>query len=326
MSKQPSSRRAYAEGRNAPKVSEIVSTEFHAFRRPQVSELDKGQANTLKPTPEVTQAPTLNVPEKSTSQTDSAYSSVDLPSNFAFYPFKQLSVRPLKAIDQAKLHQAALRKSLRHTVEAISSTLGDGVSAYDLTPQDFYFLMYWQRTNSFLKVPLVVKGYCTDVDHNLKVTVGTPNAEGVVEKLPESTLELVVTVNKTTLDVKNLVYDHDPSKWPLIKDLDLHVETMRDVVWAAENLAEITEDIETFEWLGGYSAFLRAQSLEDSLRQRIERLSDLTVDQISELDEYIKAVTNYGVRESTIVKCKECGASTEVVIPIDASSFFPHSR
>jgi hypothetical protein len=240
-------------------------------------------------------------------------------------------------MDQAKLHQAATQNSIRHTVEAISATLGDGVSAMDLTPQDFYFLMYWQRTNSFLKTPMIVRASCTDPTHNENVVLGKPGETEDSPRIPldEKTLELSIHVDKTTLKVSDLeIADGLAERYPSLEGIELHVETMRDIVYAAENLVELA-DLAEAEWLAGYAAFLKPLQHPDTetttgayetLLERMERVKEFDPDQLAELDEYIREVTSYGVSESTTIKCPECGASNEVVIPFDARTFLPHSK
>ncbi len=326
--------------KGSPRVVEHISTEHHVLRRPgQTPESSTSQPQQREHPYAMPQFPGKEKPHgmprygealgnvplaKPAEEVSSGYVSISLPSQFRFYGFKTLSIRTLKALDQAKLYQAATQNNIRYTVEAISATLGDGVSAFDLTPQDFYYLMYWQRVNSTLKNPLVVTAHCTNEQHNEDVLLGKWD-ESLQKRVPldEKTLQMRVTVNKTTLDVKDLGYVPETDfKWSSIEGLDLHVETMRDIVDAAENLADL-ENLSETEWLAGYAAFLRRQDETDTLMTRMERIHDLTMDQVSDLDEYIKATTSYGVSESTKVKCMECSALNEVVIPFDARTFLP---
>jgi hypothetical protein len=171
---------------------------------------------------------------------------------------------------------------------------------------------------------MIVTASCTNAQHNEDVLLG--KWDDTLQKrvpLSEKTLEMRVTVNKTTLETKDLDYVPETDfRWESIEHLDLHVETMRDIVDAAENLADL-ENLSETEWLAGYAAFLNRRDADDTLMKRMERIRDLTMDQVSDLDEYIKATTSYGVSESTKVKCMECGASNEVVIPFDAHTFLP---
>lgn len=351
MPQQPNSRQAHIASRDGSKrVIQSVSTEHHQLNRPGQQPPKASSAPPAKPPgPRVNALPLDDIydnphqaqpapqPEsKPQAERSSQYQTVGLPSGFRFYPFKELSVRPLKGMDQAKLHQAATQNSIRHTVEAISATLGDGVSALDLTPQDFYYLMYWQRTQSFLKTPMIVKASCTDPTHNEHVIMGKPGPTEDSPRIPvdEKTLELSIHVDRTTLDVKDLEITEQEGKYELLDGIELHVETMRDIVYAAEHLVDLA-DLAEAEWLAGYAAFLTPLLVPDSdsgegrpenLLERMERVKELSPDQLAELDEYIREVTSYGVSESTTIKCPECGASNEVVIPFDARTFLPHIK
>lgn len=351
----------------AKRIAEVVSTEHHPLRRPSPADA----SGAAKPSPKAVPLPPPSVSPKSPrvsvipvedqlaaeaihaaharaqqpqgqgftteapksiAETNSAYQTIDLPSGCIFYPFKAVPIRPLKGIDQAKLHQAATQNSIKLTVEAISATLGDGISAYDLTPQDFYYLMYWQRTQSFLRTPMVVRASCTDPQHNEDVLIGRLDpATGERKPVPESTLDLSIHVEKTTLDVKNLKLTDeqlDTNHWQGLEDIGLYVETMRDIVYAAENLIDL-DNLAEAEWLAGYAAFLMPLEFEgrkETLLERMERVKEFTPDQLSELDRYIMTMTAYGVSESTKIKCPECGASNEVVIPFDARSFLPNRK
>ncbi len=368
MNKPPNSRQSPVSRSATPpkRISEVVSTEHHPLARqtspsrsPSPPVPPKALATTTSAPHTPARAEALRVSAvpiddpsvlahiqaqqkaafngqsqtKPVAETNSNYQSVDLPSGFTFYPFKTLSIRPLRGLDQAKLHQAATQNSIKLTVEAISATLGDGISAYDLTPSDFYYLMYWQRTQSFLKTPMVVRASCADPKHNEDVLIGRlDEATGKRVPFPEETLKLSMHVDKTTLEVKNLELSDDEldtEHWPELLGIDLYVETMRDVVFAAENLIDL-ENLAEAEWLAGYAAFLKPLELAsgkfESLTERMDRVRDLTPDQIAELDRYIRTMTSYGVSESAKIKCTECGASTTVLIPFDARSFLPNNK
>lgn len=357
MTQQPNSRLARQAGQPTPaskRVIETVSTEHHALNRNQspakaATATNQAYSQSQAPrnprvsavpldTPTQQVAPQVEQPAKTDAEVNSQYQAIDLPSGFEFYEFKTLTIRPLKGMDQAKLHMAATQNSIRHTVEAISATLGDGVSALDLTPQDFYYLMYWQRTQSFLKTPMVVRASCSNEQHNEDVLLGRWNEDKTARiPLDEKTLELSIHVDKTTLKVKNLELtdaQRDPATYPAINMLDLSVETMRDIVFAADKLIDL-EDLAEAEWLAGYAAFLKPQVVYDkgsttpryeNLLERMDRVKEFTPDQISELDEYILTMASYGVSESTTIKCPECTALNEVVIPFDARTFLPHPK
>lgn len=276
------------------------------------------------------------------SETDPQYMSISLPSLFRFYDFKHLSVRNIKGFHQAKFSRAAKEANVRYLVEAISSTMGDKVSAFDLTSNDFYFVMYWQRINSYPKNPQIITHMCDNMEH-LKAT---QLPEGNPKRKTLESLKIEAFLDNTTTDTVYLE-EWDMSKWA---DLDekygLGVETMRDIVdfedlqeeMAAQRAArrnrpvqartvdeeaddEISED--ELMWLGGRAAFLAKLPGRESLQARIEIVKQMDADEIAALEEYKDAVTAYGVKEFANLKCKECGAHHRVQLSVDALSFLP---
>lgn len=245
-----------------------------------------------------------------------AFVDITLPSNFVFYPFKSLAVRTFKAQDQAKCIRAAKEGRFRHLVEAISGTLQSDVSAHDLTHQDFYFVMYWHRTNSFGKSPYIHKALCENEQHLQDVIEG---------RKKEETLEISTIITRSTLSEKQL----DPSTiyYPeeLMQKYQLGVLKIRDMVEIDE-----MEDDPSFgdiEFLADLATYLEPRSVEEmTVRSRIEIVKEMSTDEVEELQNYIKSVNDYGVSESINIKCKECGAEREAKVSIDALSFLPTSR
>lgn len=278
------------------------------------------------------------------AETDPNYTTIGLPSQFAFYPFKTLTVCQMKGIHQAKLSRAAKDRKMRYVVEAISSTLGDGVSAFDLTPQDFYFLMYWHRLQSFPKNPQMIPYTCTNKEHIRRTILKTDHPE----YLDPKTLDISTIMNETSLKTGYLE-DLDLSEvQDLIEKYDLHVETMRDIVEFAEleeeedylkqqedselgieqttATVEDEESDESFsevEWLKVRSVFLRRGPGRNTILERNEIVKEMSSDEVFQLDKYIESVTDYGVAESTTLKCKDCGASHRVKLSVDALTFLP---
>ena len=288
---------------------------------------------------------------RSQAETDPNFMSIGVPSQFKFYDFKQLTVSCLKGVHQAKLSRAAKDRKMRFVVEAISSTLGEGISAFDLTPQDFYFLMYWHRLQSFPKNPQMIPFTCTNKDHTRRTILKTDHKE----YLAPETLDISTIMDATTLKTEYLEeLDLTPFA-ELIAKYDLHVETMRDIVEFAElqeeepyyeesTAAEVDpqeavelgeagttatveeesdESFDEVEWLQVRSVFLRRGPGRNTILERNEIVKQMTADEIMDLDKYIEAVTNYGVSESTILKCKGCGASHRVKLSVDALTFLP---
>lgn len=292
--------------------------------------------------PPVAQQPPAPAPvfdEKTYAESNPEFFSIELPSGFQFYDFKHLSARTLQAAHQAKFSRAQKEEKLRYTVEGIGGTLEPSRSAFDLSVGDFYFLMYWQRVNSFSKNPLIVTAYCDNTPHNEKVYIGyeeqeeqdDPDNPGekklvpVGKKMDEETLKNEVLLNNTTLETKYL----DPidfAEHPIRAKYDLHVETMRDVVEVTEYLNDNEDVTEEDLFLIKYAVFLRRREDRKTIKQRMAAVANISPDDMLEFDTYIDAVTAYGVSEFATIRCKGCSASSKVKITLDALTFLPVGR
>lgn len=251
---------------------------------------------------------------------NSSYIDVTLPSNFYFYSFKSLAVRFFKAPDQAKCIRAAKEGRFRHLVEAISATLQPGISAYDLTHQDFYFLMYWHRMNSFSKTPYNHRTLCENPDHISKV---------MLNEMEEKTLEISTLITTTSLKEVQL----DPEKIiippSLAEKYQLGTVLIKDMV-EIEEMEDSVSDFPDIEFLADLACYLKPQQLPNggaqSLKDRIEIVKEMTPDEVEEMQTYIRSVSDYGVTENVVVKCRGCGAEREAKVSIDALAFLPTPR
>jgi hypothetical protein len=290
---------------------------------------------------------------RSQAEIDPGFMSIGLPSQSKFYTFSTLTVCCLKGMHQAKMARATKDRKMRYVVEAISSTLGEGVSAFDLTPQDFYFLLYWHRLQSFPKNPQMIPFTCTNKEHVRRTLLKPENPE----YLAAETLDISTILDATTLKTEYLE-ELDLSEFQdLIDKYDLHVETMRDLVEFSElqeeepyymqTVAETEtetevqsqygteqttatiddgpsdESFDEVEWLQTRSVFLRRGPGRNTILERNEIVKQMSADEIFQLDKYIEAVTSYGVSESAVLRCKECGASHRVKLSVDAFTFLP---
>ena len=249
--------------------------------------------------------------QKPVAERDSSYLDVTLPSNFYFYPFKRLSVRYVRGGEQAKFARAAREQRLRHVVDAISATLEPGISAYDLTMQDFQWLLYYQRINSYKKLPYIHKTFCESEEHLKQVIAG---------EQPEKSLEISQIISNTTL--KETVFDPSTIVLPSFADkLQLDTVRMRDLV----EISEMEEDPNFAElaWLADRASFIAPSTKYKSLRERIYIIQQLEAEQLEELAGYMNSVVNYGVQESITVRCNGCGAEKVSEVTIDALSFLP---
>lgn len=237
--------------------------------------------------------------------------SVELPSQFVFYDFKELYVHTFRGKHLAKLARAAKEKNVRLLAEVMSSVLTvpgsqTGGLAFQLTLPDWYWLLYFQRKNCYTKVSFIHKFRCNNPKHIQEVLDG--------HKAPET------LINKAKIDTSTLeVTPFEP--FPLsenLQQLGAHCPTVGDFVLTVEDKRFGNDDEYEFN---AQIACLIYPNLP--WEQRLRAVDELSAEQIAELKEYEAKVTAFGVKEKANVICKECGASTETILSVDASSFLP---
>lgn len=331
QSPHPSPGRPTPQSSSSPKgpVVTEMSTQTISLRRPNSGSPVVQQIQQPQPQPNQNATPVASVSTKSYAEENPDYTSIELPSRFQFYTFKTLSARTLKGSHQAKLNRAYTQNRLRFVVEAMSATLEPSVSAFDLTPADFYFLMYWQKVNSFTKSPQIITVQCTEASHLAKVQS---------KDLPVESLRIEQFLNSTTLDTK--ICDRlDLEALRIgLEAYPIGVETMRDVVEMTETMIDMAEEesetkvegdtpvtdnsdsVSEYGWLASRASFLDGGL---PLEARLKIVGDMSVEETSLLEQYMQTVTNYGVEEFAAIRCKECGASKRVRISFDALTFLP---
>lgn len=326
--------------RHGGKKVELLSQQTISFNRPGSEPSTQAVGQTVpRPSAAFSATPAPGVSSTPNhAERDPGYMSVGLPSKFVPYNFKELSLKTLQGIHIAKFHRANKEDNLRLIVEAIGSTLEPGVSAFDLTPADFYYLMYWQRVNSFPKNRMLIETFCNDIDHNNEVSIGVKGPDGefirdeknnIVKKAKE-TLEIKDYVSMTTLEIKDLE-PFDPRPFAeLSEKYGLGFETMQDVVDVMETALDMaqksTDGVDEFMYTAARAAFLVKSPGRESLKARCAVVESMSADEVALLDEYREKITNYGVAEYAVVRCKECGASTKLKVSFDALTFLPGGR
>lgn len=281
------------------------STPTSAVKMPQVS-ISLGENETVR-------APLPSV------ERDPDYTSVELPSQFHFYNFKELAIGSIRVKHQAKFARAAKEQSTRITVETISSLLGDGISAMDLTIPDFFWVMYWLRMNNFSKSPLTHRAVCRDTEHNAAVERGEKKKDSLVtldivskSKIKETFLDVAaITAFQNTADLHEFLKGGYTLSAPLIRDT-IELEDK----WADR------EDFQEIEFMADAASCIRSTNGElVSLEKRIEFVGNLTPDALNTLNEFRVLVQTYGVEEKISTKCKDCNAVIENEISITAFDF-----
>ncbi len=258
----------------------------------------------------------IEAQERTSSEINPEFTGVIPPSAFYFYSFKELGIKQLKAIHQAKLNAAARKSSDTMVVETISSLLT--CSAYDLTIPDFAWVMYWIRTESYLKVPMTHIAICTNHKHIMQVERGEKD---------EETLKTVSVINRTNLketgfDAKALEDWLHTDAAKVLEGIPLSVPTIRDVIeMTGQSNREDYDEYVYLANLAGNLGHVDENGVKLSLDKRIKIVEDFLPEHVSALEEYSLLTSSYGVQESIKVKCGECGADIETVVSLSASSF-----
>ncbi len=261
--------------------------------------------------------------------TEHEYVSLDLPSRFAFYPFKELYAIPFKGKHLAKLSRAHEEGSTQHTVEAVNSVLrtNDGAVhlGYKLTVADFYYVLYWLRLNSYTKSVFVHESVCTNPKHHAMVASK--------EMLPD-TLRQAEIINKVNLKTNFLEEIPNPEVFKLAyPGMKLKPATMMDAVALTEDPLFKAQD-EEFTYSAQLAVYLQGPPMVDNhgvtiemtLRDRIRVVDDMSVADIETIKEYEAALAGYGVVEQIQVTCKGCGASRTDKIHLEAQDFLPTGK
>lgn len=240
--------------------------------------------------------------------------AVDLPSGFAFYPFKDLFVYPLRGYHLAKLARAHAERSQLIMLEVVSSVIRTSDPAFQgvaLAPMlllnDYYWLLYFMRQNNYTKTTFVHTTRCLDPKHLKEVEDGLKS---------EDSLKIQQVISKSTLTEKKL--EQIPTIDPKIMGgIEVRPATMRDMMETMEH-PMFGKDHE-FDYLSQVACYLYGDTLED----RIRVAATLGPDQIAAIQEYEDVLSNFGTEETIVVKCKDCGAQRRTRVRIDASTFLP---
>lgn len=254
-----------------------------------------------------------------TAESNASYYPLELPSHFVFYPFKAVSATAIKGKHQAKFSSAAKRKDTRLTVEAITSLLGDHVSAADLTVPDFFYVMYWLRLNGASSAPMQIRAPCSHPDHVLAVAENRKSVASLY------TVDIVnsTKLNQSELDANTVRSFLERSDVQLLRaaGYNLTAPRMMDSIELEEKWVDKPEydEVEFLAELAGSISAIDGMVM--SLEDRIKVVGEFETPLLTVLKDWQEVVQSYGVEESVSLTCKECGANIETEISISASDF-----
>lgn len=248
--------------------------------------------------------------------TDSRYVDVSsiMPSKLALYDKKTLAVRPFSGHEIQKMHRAIVEQAFRHEVDAMGACIT--MSPYDLTVGDFHWLMYWQRVNSYKKVPHTIPWRCVDVTHVAAVGEGKKNADTLDN-------EFVMT-NSSLQEVPLKVEEANEFARNFFANYGLYLDVAR-----VGDLVEDEEGEQNSEnaWYNKYASHINRKHYGSTIAERRAYFKGWLTDHpdpeiLDELEDWIELV-EHDVKEIAETTCKECGATEKITLLISPLNFLP---
>ncbi len=247
--------------------------------------------------------------------------SVDLPSKFHYYDFKDLYIRPIRLPQLAKISKAHETGSLQTQAEAISSLLSTSSGnqdnlAFRLTMADYQAVLYWLRLVSFSKPQMRVTSQCTNAQHMADVKAGL--------KEPKS-LEIQTVVTKSDIQVNPLVQVPSPDQYHIVVEgerIDFTPEVLADTVEFLDHESWADEEFQYKSRIAAVLDLARASGQKWTWDQRVRFVDEkLTPDQALLAIEFADMLDSYGIVEAVTTKCMGCGSKEIVKITCDPLSF-----
>lgn len=271
------------------------------------------------PTPKAAELPR----EASLCDTDSRYHDLtdNLPTQFVFYPFDRLSVRPLQLADHIKLGSGSKVGSARTICEGIGATIDR--DWLNLAFADFIFIAFWLRVNSYQENQYSLTWICEGREHNRKVFLG---------ELPEDTLKNTSTITKADVKVNSIDFEVVEPLAQLLSEKGIFITapTVRDFLFFVEHGSELPDDIAFY--IDAASVLSPAHG--KTVRDRVDFLINMvntrpeaeSMEVLQILNEVSGIVSNCGVRQAFDVVCSHCGEKGVKEVEIDLLTFFPFGK
>lgn len=243
--------------------------------------------------------------------------SLDLPSKFAYYDFKDLYIKPFTVKHLSKLARSQQEASLQMLVEVVSTVLstpnGDTDIGFKLSTADFTAVLYWLRMNSFAKPQMRYRWICQHDEHIDQVKLGA---------LSPKSLENILVYKESDIKVIHLDHKPDEEKYTLYFDnrppVRLVPENMLNTIQFLDD-PEQRWDSADFQFSAKLAAHL---DLPLTLNEKILFVeNELAMDHVPLIKEFSALIDGYGIKETVTSKCKECGVSQQVPLTVDTSCF-----
>lgn len=225
---------------------------------------------------------------------DSDWYNVDLISNFIFYDWSEISVRPFKPRDQAKLATAVKHNNMALLLDVISAT--STKDARDLVFSDWMSLCILHKKFSYPDTPY-------NITWNSRYGVLATNTTKILK----------------TEEVRLKADRKEYLRWK--NEFGLVVPTCKDVELVTANMDDDT--LYLFE----KAQFIDPEPLADeierlrkegdrtpSLTARINKLDSLGLKHFDRIDEFNKVFSDFGIKERAVVEINEKQFNPEVAI------------
>ena len=216
---------------------------------------------------------TVDQPTEEDYAKDPNYTRLDnLPSKFIFYPYSQIFARSLTVTDWVVLTQAVNHQNITEFLDLFDTTLS--VPIRDLAFNDFIWFMYWQRMRSFPRQPLQITWVSRYGNQNQTQVTST---EQVVD----------------TIKIDREEYDK-------LQKNGYRVPTARDyeILMSGYLTPEQMDTYRIAQYLEVDLDYPDEKTrIENQVKDSIERVGTLPLDQIAELDE-VKEKLQFGVKNS----------------------------
>ncbi len=276
----------------------VVTPNIDRARRekPLVRMVDENDRPMIK-----VEAPTV------TPKTSADQYSLDLPSRFSYYDFKDVYGTPLRVPHIAKIAKAHETRDLQMQVEAVSSVLstpgGDKNIAMQLTMADYVSVLYWLRMVSYPKQQMRHYSRCDNEQHLADVEAGRKTQES---------LKIETVVLASDMKTKYLDNIPDPEEYSVTVDgilIPFGPETLGDTI---EFLSHAHWADEEFQYKSRIAAVLKLEKATGrkwTWDQRIQFVDEFMTpyDAVKAL-EFADIMDDYGVIETIETQCKGCGS------------------
>lgn len=206
-----------------------------------------------------------------------------IPTEFKFYDYKKIFIRPLEVRDLALLNFGVRLKTIIHVKKAIQATIDVDVDT--LTDGDFEYILGWHKMFSFPKAPVNATWTCSEV------------------------------IDGKVCGNKNVYMSHNANV--SVKMLTTLVPA--GLTLPRVGTLEEAEDLATEPKYSKIVDILRVIDHPGTLVERFEFLKE-NPNLLAKAKKFVKLHT-HGMEETIPLWCSECDSRTSISRPIDKVTF-----